>query len=98
MTARNASRWAWSSWAVSVLFTAGTLALAGFNSAALGGPGKTASLSVVGTTWTLAFATVGAIVASRRPSNPIGWAFCTMAVVIALVAFSEEYATRGLVT
>ncbi len=98
MTARTASRVAWSSWAVTVVFMAGTLTLAAFNSSTLGGPGKTAALTVVGSALTLAFATVGAIVASRRSSNPIGWAFCAMAIVIALVAFGEQYATRGLVT
>lgn len=98
MTARTASRVAWVSWGVSVVFVTGSVVLAAFNSPTLGGPGRTAALSLIGFAWTMAFATVGAVVASRRSSNPIGWAFCAMAVIIALVAFAEEYATRGLVT
>jgi hypothetical protein len=97
VTSRTAARVAWSAWVVTVVFMAGAVVLSGFNSPVLGGAGRTAVLVVVGITWTIAFATVGAVVASLRPANPIGWTFCSMAVVIALVAFAEEYATRGLV-
>ncbi len=98
MTARTAARVAWTSWVVSAVFVTGAVVLAAFNSSTLGGPDRTAALSLIGLAWTMAFATVGAVVASRRSSNPIGWAFCVMAVVIAMVAFSEGYATRGLVS
>jgi signal transduction histidine kinase len=45
---------------------------------------------------TLASATVGALVASRRPGNPIGWLFCAVGLGAAVTAFTDEYVTRGL--
>jgi len=39
----------------------------------------------------LAFPTVGALIASRRPGNPIGWIFCAVGFVFAFGSFSEAY-------
>ena len=41
---------------------------------------------------------VGAVVASRRPTNPIGWLFAAGAAAFALTALASEYAIYGLVT
>ena len=43
------------------------------------------------------FAVVGVLIASRRPSNPIGWLFLVFAVVAAIVAFADRYASYALV-
>ncbi|MGH2573273.1 MAG: sensor histidine kinase, partial [Actinomycetota bacterium] len=43
-----------------------------------------------------ACATVGALVASRRPRNPIGWLFCAIGLLAALSGLGDEYVTRGL--
>ena len=43
------------------------------------------------------FAVVGALVASRRPRNPIGWLFLAFAVVAAFVASADQYAVYALV-
>ena len=40
----------------------------------------------------LTFAVVGAIVASQRPSNPIGWIFSTMGLLVGLGIFARGYA------
>ncbi len=40
----------------------------------------------------LAFPTVGALVASRRPENPIGWIFCAAGLLIGVQAFASGYA------
>jgi hypothetical protein len=40
----------------------------------------------------LTFAVVGAIVASHHPSNPIGWIFCTMGLLVGLGTFARGYA------
>jgi hypothetical protein len=40
----------------------------------------------------LAFPTVGALVASRQPRNPIGWIFCAQGVALALLALTDAYA------
>jgi hypothetical protein len=44
----------------------------------------------------LAFSTTGAVVASRRPDNPIGWLFCAIGVFAAIVLLSSEYAAYAL--
>jgi hypothetical protein len=38
----------------------------------------------------LAFPTVGALIASRRPENPIGWIFGAMGLAFAFGTFSEH--------
>ncbi|MDP9343067.1 MAG: hypothetical protein M3Q23_13465 [Actinomycetota bacterium] len=98
MSNRSAARLAWSAWAATVLLTAGAIALASRNVDTLGGAGRATTFALLGTLWTVGYATVGAILASRRPSNPIGWIFCANGLVIALTALAEEYATRGLVS
>ncbi len=46
----------------------------------------------------LAFAIVGALVASRRPENPIGWIFCAVGLSNLLWAFASKYAIYALLT
>lgn len=43
-------------------------------------------------------ALVGSIVASRRPSNPVGWFLLIGAACFALTVYTEAYATYGLLT
>jgi hypothetical protein len=44
----------------------------------------------------VAFSTIGAVVGSRRPENPIGWLFCAIGVFAAIVLLSSEYAAYAL--
>jgi hypothetical protein len=44
----------------------------------------------------VAFSLVGAVVGSRRPENPIGWLFCAIGVLAAIVLLSSEYAAYAL--
>jgi hypothetical protein len=46
----------------------------------------------------LAFVSVGAVLSSRRPENPIGWLFCVVALSNLLWAFAWQYAVFALVT
>jgi hypothetical protein len=46
----------------------------------------------------LAFSTVGALVASRRPENPIGWLFCSGAFLWILGELTLEYGVYALIT
>jgi len=46
----------------------------------------------------LAFATVGSLIASRRPENPIGWLFCISTLLWALGSLLQEYTTYALIT
>jgi hypothetical protein len=48
------------------------------------------------TTLTMAFSVVGALVASHRPGNPIGWIFCAAALCQVLAVFGDEYAPTRL--
>ncbi len=41
---------------------------------------------------------VGALIASRRPENPIGWLFCLASLVVVSQAFADSYATYALFT
>jgi hypothetical protein len=44
----------------------------------------------------LTFPTVGALVASRRPENPIGWILCGTGFLTSVRSFAEVYADFGL--
>jgi hypothetical protein len=44
------------------------------------------------------FATVGALVASRRPNNPVGWLFIAFGAAAALRVSGSQYATYALLT
>jgi signal transduction histidine kinase len=46
----------------------------------------------------IAFAVLGAVLASRRPSNPIGWIYITTAALFGLSLLGNQIATYGLVT
>lgn len=49
-------------------------------------------------TLTVAFSVVGALIASHRPGNPIGWIFCAAALFQGLSVSGYEYATYTLIT
>ena len=44
----------------------------------------------------MTFPTVGALIASRRPENPIGWIFCAVGLVFGIGIFAESYAGYSL--
>jgi hypothetical protein len=39
---------------------------------------------------------VGALIASRRPANPVGWIICSIGLIAGLEHFTAEYAIYGL--
>jgi hypothetical protein len=41
----------------------------------------------------LAYPTVGALIASRRPRNPIGWLLCLVGLVVIVLSFATAYAS-----
>ena len=45
----------------------------------------------------LSLSTVGALIASRRTGNPIGWLFCASGLLFGVQAFAGEYAFYALV-
>jgi hypothetical protein len=49
-----------------------------------------------GTLLSVGYSTVGAVVASRSPENPVGWLFCTIGLLGAVRLFVAEYAIATL--
>ncbi|MDP9353642.1 MAG: hypothetical protein M3P51_19155, partial [Chloroflexota bacterium] len=90
-------RWlAWSLWAAAVGQAMVGLLLAVFNRLSLE---RLFSEYVADTVAaSLAFATVGAIVVARRPSNVVGWLCCAAGVGSAMVPWTGQYARYALVT
>jgi hypothetical protein len=95
-SARAVPRLAWSLWALSVALTVFALLLLAFN---LSHPGVHVydywlenSLSA------LLFSTVGAVVGSRKPQNPVGWLLCLYGLANAVGHFSSQYAIYALLT
>jgi hypothetical protein len=83
-------RWlAWGIWGLTVLAAALTLVLASLNEPLS---------SFRNTALILAFSTVGALVASRRRENPIGWLFCSGALVWILGELALEVGVYALIT
>jgi hypothetical protein len=93
ITARTASRLAWSLWTLSVALTAlslSLLALIRFH------PGTHIFDWWLGNATIVIDVTVGAIVASRRPENPVGWLLCLSGVAVSTSSFTSEYAIYAL--
>ena len=94
MSSRTAARLAWSIWALCVPLAA----LGGILNflTAFGQFGAGSGLVILLGVLLLTFPTVGALVASRRPENPIGWIFCAVSLVIGIGIFTEGYAAYAL--
>lgn len=76
---------AWSLWVLALGLSLGTLVVL-----------------VTNTSWWnagawFALSTTGAVIASKRSANPIGWLYCAMGFLGALTSFAQQYAVRGLV-
>jgi len=84
---------------MSVVLAVASLILALLNGRTLGeifltwGP-SIASLAVL----TVSFSVVGALIASHRPSNLIGWVFCAAAFLQGLLSAADQYAIYALLT
>jgi hypothetical protein len=90
MSARAASRLAWSLWALSVGLTALSFLLLVLN---LSHPDvHVYDYWLENTLSAVLFSTVGAIVASRRAENSVGWLFCLLGLAFSIGHFSSQYA------
>jgi hypothetical protein len=54
--------------------------------------------TVILLTQMVSFSVVGALIASHRPENPIGWLFCAAALFYGIEIAGEEYAIYALLT
>lgn len=96
VTNARASWLAWPLWGLSVTLAAFGILLLVLNGSfgSLIGDDSAGNNAAVG----VAFPTVGAIVASRRPGNSIGWIFCTVGLFQAVALFADQYASYTLFT
>ncbi len=94
MSNRTAAPLAWSMWALCVPLTTsgGLLSFLTASGQLSAGSGLVILLGVL----LLTFPTVGALVASRRPENPIGWIFCAVGLVLGVGVLTAAYADYAL--
>src|SRR5215208_8357545 len=92
MSHRTASWLAWSLWALCVVLIGLTLLL-NFLTESLDRGQVFAILALV---LSLAYPTLGALIASRLPANPIGWIFCGVGLLYAGERFTEAYGNYAL--
>jgi uncharacterized membrane protein YhdT len=94
MSIRAATHLAWALCALSLALTALSLLLLVLN---LSHPNTHIYAPWLDNTVTIVFfSTVGALVASRRPENPVGWLLCLYGLVITISHFSAQYAIYAL--
>ena len=90
MNRRTATRLAWSLWAVSFILLA--LDVPSVN------VGDDFTSGLLGSAVLLAYATAGALIASRQPLNAIGWLLSASALLTAVADLALEYGVYGLLT
>jgi hypothetical protein len=93
MSLRAAAWVAWSLWTISVTLTSLSLVLLVLN---LRYPNAPIPNFWLGNALVVIDVTVGAIVASRRPENPVGWLLCLSGVAVSTSTFTSLYAIYAL--
>ena len=92
---RTAPRLAWALWAIAVL-----LALAATTFLVLGraaaAPTESFGFRGFSIVFALVFGTTGLVIASRVPSNPIGWMFLAAGIGSGLQELAQQYAIYGI--
>jgi hypothetical protein len=92
VTSRLAARLAWSLWTLALCLAVAQVMLLISNQPVLVGVDRLPPeiVAVPG------FATMGAVLTTRRPRNPIGWVFVAVALGVAVEGFTLHYAIRAL--
>jgi hypothetical protein len=97
MSIRTAAWIAWSLCLLCVALATASLILGLLNGRTLGEIFISEGIATFATL-TVSFSVVGALVASHRPENPIGWIFLAAALFYGLLIAGEEYAIYALLT
>ena len=94
LSTRAAAWLAWSIWALSIALVGLGLLFHVLNLSEPSVPifGHWVESTLLG----MGFATIGAIIASRRTHNPIGWLLCAAGLVFGAAMFASEYAIYSL--
>ena len=94
MSARAARLIAWTLSVLAIALALSGLVFAHFNDPTERALQQSSTVDVV-----LALSSpLGALIASRRPSNPIGWLFCALSIDSAVTVFALEYGSYALET
>ena len=93
VSTRAATWLAWSLWALTVMLTTLSLTLVVL---CLSYPGTPIPNFWLGNALVVIDATVGAVVASRRPGNLVGWLLCLSGVAVSVSTFTSMYAIYAL--
>jgi hypothetical protein len=90
LSGRTASWLAWSMWALSIALVGFGLLFHVLNLSEPSVPvfGHWVESTLLG----VGFPTIGAVIASRRSHNPIGWLLCAVGLVLGVALFASEYA------
>ena len=101
MSSKRAAQIAWLLFAVCVVLIALALVLDFLTPELIFGvdtpdlrPGPT--IAVITGVLSLAYPTIGALIASRLPTNPVGWIFCGMGLLYGVQRFASAYADYAL--
>ena len=99
VSARTATRLAWSLWAACVVLIALALLLDFLTDDVPLPPDARLipGLAVLTGVLSVAYPAVGALIASRLPTNPIGWIFCGVGLLYAVQRFTGAYADYAFV-
>jgi len=95
MSYRTAAWLAWAVWVLTIALTALALLLLALN---LSHPNTHVYDYWFNNTIVVITVTVGAIVASRRPENPVGWLLCLSSVLGSISHFGSQYAIYTLLS
>ncbi len=93
----RAPKLAWSLCGLCVVLTLGAFVLAILGEPARG-EGTNRFVRVVLGVVLLVYPTVGALIASRRPENPIGWLLIVVGVGASISGFAAEYGVRAVIS
>jgi hypothetical protein len=93
---RSASWLAWSLWALTVALMALTVVFTALYPLSRDVVSNAVNFAIA-ILFVATFQTVGALIASRRPENPIGWVFCGMGLTLVAAVFFGNYAEYSLV-